>query len=51
MKHVSKVTKLPAKAVLGEDEAWYTELFEFWRDPVAEILAHLPHISKPVVVA
>ncbi len=42
MNHLTNVTKLPAKAVLGENEPWYTELFEFWRNPVGEILAHLP---------
>ena len=51
MKHLAKVSKLPAKAILREGEPWWEELFEFWRDPVGEILNHLPMISKPVAAA
>ena len=42
MKHISTVSMRPAKAVLGENEAWWEELFEFWRNPIGELLELLP---------
>ena len=55
MTHLSKVSALPAKAVLGEGDAWWEELFQFWRDPVGELLDHLPRqlpmISKSTSLA
>ena len=50
MKHLNAMSKLPAKAVLGEDDTWWEELFQFWRDPIGEILNHMPLAPKRVIV-
>ena len=49
VKHISKVSNVPGKASIeffSEGETWWEELFEFWRDPVGEILEILPLTPK-----
>jgi len=44
MKHCGRITRMPAKAILGLP-TWYDTLFSFWRDPAGFIACHIGDIK------